>query len=337
MVERVRFQRSDRSDLSAMLRDANGKVAGSAVKVSIDGLLSAFKASNILAVQRLLFEGVGNKDVYNVTSPFKINGQEYIAGRVESRESETDSQVMFFSKSGEGEKTITYTVAKNAPVFDMQDPFFSIINGEFVFGGVELFAKSGAIGYKTAFYKGDDLSKLRKFAEGPEGMKDIRLVQLQNGKIGIFTRPQGEVGGRGRIGFMAIDSLSDLPKLTTQQYLSAPLLDLQVPSREWMGANVIHVLEDGKLMVLAHIARLSNRLAKNYYPLTFKFDSDTGKVSDMQMTFRREDLPPGPSKSKNLEHVLFPSGLVRRGDRTADIYLGAGDDESYRVTFKGLF
>ena len=184
MVERVRFQRSDRSDLSAMLRDANGKVAGSAVKVSIDGLLSAFKASNILAVQRLLFEGVGNKDVYNVTSPFKINGQEYIAGRVESRESETDSQVMFFSKSGEGEKTITYTVAKNAPVFDMQDPFFSIINGEFVFGGVELFAKSGAIGYKTAFYKGDDLSKLRKFAEGPEGMKDIRLVQLQNGKIG---------------------------------------------------------------------------------------------------------------------------------------------------------
>ena len=41
-------------------------------------------------------------------------------------------------------------------------------------------------------------------------MKDIRLILLSDNRIGVFTRPQGKIGGRGRIGFMIVNSLKEL-------------------------------------------------------------------------------------------------------------------------------
>ena len=34
------------------------------------------------------FDGVGDRDVYNITAPFSFDGQTLIAGRVEARETE---------------------------------------------------------------------------------------------------------------------------------------------------------------------------------------------------------------------------------------------------------
>jgi len=44
---------------------------------------------------KLIFEDVGDKDVYNITVPFLHYGKNIIVGRVESRDSE-HSKVVFF-------------------------------------------------------------------------------------------------------------------------------------------------------------------------------------------------------------------------------------------------
>src|SRR3989338_11117758 len=59
----------------------------------------------------LAFEGVGGKDVYNITAPFTVDGRSYIAGRVEPRRDEGDSEVQFFKE----EKGV-WVPAAEAPV-----------------------------------------------------------------------------------------------------------------------------------------------------------------------------------------------------------------------------
>ena len=63
--------------------------------IQVSSLLKSYTPTLIYA-QKLNFKGVPGKDVYNITAPFVSNGVEYIAGRVESTKSETDSKVMFF-------------------------------------------------------------------------------------------------------------------------------------------------------------------------------------------------------------------------------------------------
>ena len=75
-------------------------------------------------------------------------------------------------------------------------------------------------------------------------MKDIRLIAMENGKIGVFTRPQGE--GPGTIGFTTVNSLEQLSIAVIND---APLGSFM--PEEWGGANEIHLLEDGLLGVLA--------------------------------------------------------------------------------------
>ena len=50
--------------------------------------------------ERLKFKGVGDKDVYNIKAPFEVDGVDYILGRVETRENDTDTESMFFIKEG---------------------------------------------------------------------------------------------------------------------------------------------------------------------------------------------------------------------------------------------
>ena len=61
-------------------------------------------------------------------------------------------------------------------------------------GGVEIFPHptiAGSLAWRTRFYHGSGGEDLQPFAVGPDGMKDIRLVELADGRIGVFTRPQG--------------------------------------------------------------------------------------------------------------------------------------------------
>ncbi len=63
---------------------------------SVVELLAAFEAASFATeAERIVFEGVGQKDVYNITAPFAFEGETLIGGRVESRDTELAESVFF--------------------------------------------------------------------------------------------------------------------------------------------------------------------------------------------------------------------------------------------------
>ncbi|CAM4471985.1 DUF1861 family protein [Paenibacillus phoenicis] len=279
---------------------------------------------------KLKFEGVGERDVYNISAPFEDEGDLVIAGRVERRDSE-ESEIWFFVRHDEH-----WVPREGAPVFALQDPFFTRIGGELVFGGVQTFPHpelEGALSWRTVFYKGPSLNRLELFFQGPDQMKDLRLVELSDGAIGVFTRPQGEKGGRGKIGFAKVDRLEDLSLEVVQE---APLLE-QFLDEEWGGCNEIHLLANGKLGVLGHIARFDEQGDRHYYPMAFGYDPATGQYTDLEIIAERSDFLPGPSKRPDLADVVFSGGLVRQGGGKATLYAGISDAEAQSLVIDDPF
>ena len=273
--------------------------------------------------EKFLSEDGRKKDVYNITAPFEWDGKTLLAGRVEERDSE-HSEVVFF----EQEKERWIPVA-DAPVLKLQDPFVAKAEGMLVVGGVEVFPDSenpDRLRWRTVFYKGKKLKDLERFAKGPDGMKDIRLLQLGDGRILTAVRPQGVVGGRGKIGFMVINSLEEL---TEERIENTPVLDGQFTDEEWGGCNEMHLLPDGKIGVLSHIACFDEEGNRHYYPSCFVYDVESGEYTAMKIISERRDFAPGESKRADLEDVVFSGGLGRRTDGKAELYCGVGDAEAH--------
>jgi Protein of unknown function (DUF1861) len=281
--------------------------------------------------EKIFFSSIGEKDVYNITAPFEDEGELVIAGRVESRDSEHSHVYFFVECNGE------WVPREDAPVLELQDPFFTKIAGELVLGGVQTFphpSLEGALGWRTVFYKGTSISGLSEFAKGPDGMKDLRLVELTDGSIGVLTRPQGEKGGRGKIGWARIPSLAEL---TIESINEAPLLDGQFVDAEWGGANEPHLLANGLVGVLGHVASFDQEGNRHYYPMVFALNPETGEFSDIELIATRSRFLPGPSKRPDLYDVVFSGGLVRKSDGTADIYAGISDAEAQKITIVDPF
>jgi hypothetical protein len=281
--------------------------------------------------EKLVFKGVEGHDVYNITAPFLDSGEFVIAGRVERRDTE-HSEVVFFVERDGG-----WVRREDAPVFELQDPFYTIIHEELILGGVQIFPHptiEHALGWRTVFYKGKTIAELTKFAKGPDGMKDIRLVELKDGSIGVLTRPQGEKGGRGKIGYVKISSLEEL---TTEVIESAPLLEGQFIEEEWGGANEAHLLSNGLVGVLGHIASFDEEENRHYYPMVFILNPDTGEYSDIQLIGTRSDFLEGEAKRPDLVDVVFSGGLVRKSDGTAHFYAGISDAEAQKVVTEDPF
>ena len=156
--------------------------------------------------------------------------------------------------------------------------------------------------YRTVFYRGRDIHNLRKFANGPWGMKGISFIQLPNKKFLVFTRPQGKKGRRGKIGCKVIDSLAHL---TSRALSRADLINGQFAHGEWGGVNEVHILEDGRIGVLAHIAKFTKNKIRHYYPMTFSLDLVTGAVSKIKIIVKRSDLPKGEAKRMDLQDVIY--------------------------------
>ena len=283
--------------------------------------------------QKLTFAGVGGRDVYNPTAPFtaKFRGRDIkiMAARVEPRSSEA-SEAMFFEEAGQ-----RWLPLSGAPIYKLQDPFVSKVDGYLVVGGVETFPQEGGgLGYRTIFYRGKDLADLKPFAHGPDGMKDIRLMQLPGGKILVLTRPQGQVGGRGKIAMTMIDDLESLGPVAINR---AKVFEDLFPQDEWGGANELHLLKNGLVGVLGHAARFDGEGNRHYSPMAFAIDPATGRRWPMRILLMRSQLPQGASKRPDLKDVLFSGGLVRGGSGTAELSVGAGDAEVYRVAIPDPF
>ncbi|WP_408008256.1 DUF1861 family protein [Pseudalkalibacillus sp. A8] len=299
---------------------------------TVQSLLEDYQSSKPeIKAEKLTFTGVSEKDVYNITAPFEDEGKLVIAGRVEGRDTE-HSDVVFFVE-GDG----VWKPRKNTKTYELQDPFVTRIDGELVFGGVEIFphpTQEGALSWRTVFYRGDKINELERFAVGPGGMKDIRLIGLADNKIGVFTRPQGEKGGRGKIGYTEIDSLDELTPEVIDQ---APLITSHFTEEEWGGANEVHLLGTGDIGVLGHIAKFDEEGNRHYYPMVFVYQPETNKISAMDLIATREDFPEGPSKRVDLEDVLFSGGLVRLKNGQAELYVGVSDAEAHKAVLPDPF
>jgi len=296
-------------------------------KKSCSALLETYRQSGRkpLMVEKLMFDKVNMRDVYNIAAPFIDEGEYVLPGRVEHRDSE-QSEVHFFVQRGG-----KWVPRENAPVFALQDPFYTWIRGELIFGGVETFPHPqdpGMLSWRTVFYKGPNIARLEIFFSGPDQMKDLRFVEQADGSIGIFTRPQGVKGGRGKIGYTAVDSLKEI---THKLIDEAPILDQQFFDDEWGGSNEIHLLSNGLLGVLGHIAQFDEEGNRHYYPMVFAFNPDNRSYSDMEIIAERANFVKGPAKRTDLVDVVFSGGLIRHQDGTADLYAGISDAEAQKI------
>ncbi len=281
----------------------------------------------------LKIEKISNHNIYNCSRPFKIGNQLFILARIENIKTFT-SQIGLFVVENNILKRIDWQIYP--PDLELEDPFITFINDEIIFGAVQVLDKASDNEWtiKTIFYKGKDIFNLEKFAEGPSMMKDIRLVDLHNGKIGVFTRPKGGQFLNGRICYVEINDLEELNLYQT--YDNAKLINLPISDKEWVGANDIYYFGDKKLGVLGHLARFDDNINLIYSAISFNFNPNEFSVDNFKIIARRRDFPYGNTKNDKTKDVVFPGGLVFQND---DVYLycGLSDAEIGRIRINNPF
>jgi hypothetical protein len=284
---------------------------------------------------KLTFIGVDGFDVYNSSIPFEWQGKLYIYGRVERRKEWARSWVRLFENTGKDE----WTLVPDSMIYQLEDPYISIIAGQMVLGGTHVRYKVGGVDtYYGYFYKGTDLNDLYYFTTGPNYMKDIRLVQLTDGRIGVFSRPRNEeirrlFGCESQIGFAIINNLEELTSDVIEQ---APYIPDLFSKDEWGGCNQAYQLDSGMIGVIGHMCynepNDAGVIVQVYMNIAFVFDPVQHKAIHLAIIGTRPCYPDGPPKRPNLVDCAFTSGIVMRPDGKADLYSGIGDTEVGRVT-----
>ena len=273
----------------------------------------------------LTFDSAGQGDVYNTSVPFDIDGRRVIAGRVEARSTE-QSHTAFFEQNED-----RWVRINDAPILPLQDPFITWVGDELVLGGVNVdWDGDRLIEYRTKFYRGTSLDSLAHFADGPKNMKDIRLVELADRRIGLFSRPQGQpmldkYGCIARIGFSVLDSLD---RLTPEAVDSAPLLEGQFLPDEWGGCNQLIMLKNGLIGFIGHKSwgeDVDDVYIIHYYAMAFAIDPDSRKITQVKIIGSRECFPDGPQKNPRAKDVTFTSGIERLANGKALLYAGLSD------------
>jgi hypothetical protein len=284
---------------------------------------------------KLSFRGTEGFDVYNPSLPFDWNGRRYIFGRVERRAEWARSWVRLFAATGPDE----WTLVPGSMIYPLEDPYVAWVGDELVMGGTHVRYRAGEIDtYYGYFYRGRDLHDLRYFTTGPDYMKDIRLVRLEDGRIGVFSRPRNKeilarFGCESQIGFTVIDRLDDL---TAGVIEGAPYIPGLFGPGEWGGGNQAYLLEDGMIGVIGHQSCNTTDASgavtlQTYVNIAFVFDRTQHRVIDKKIIGTRSCFPPGPAKKPHLADVAFTSGIVPRPDGRADLYSGLGDAEVGRI------
>jgi len=292
------------------------------------------KSKNVYESVKLSFTGVEGFTVYNCSIPFTFQGKDYIYGRVEKFDQWARSWVRLFEKTGPD----SYAAVPDMMAYQLEDPYISFVQGELTMGGTHVRKKSGSIDtYYGYFYRGTDLNDMLYFTTGPNGMKDIRLVDLRDGRIGVFSRPRGEAikakyGSDAMIGFAVINSLD---QLTNEVVENARPIEGIFQKDEWGGCNQAYLLENGKIGVAAHQSYTEPMQGEEdlavYMNTAFEFDPNTFEVTESKIIGSRSCYPAGTPKLPRLRDCTFTSGLVMREDGRADLYGGLGDSEEGRI------
>ncbi|MFP4645961.1 MAG: DUF1861 family protein [Candidatus Woesearchaeota archaeon] len=270
------------------------------------------------------FTNSDGKTVYNPTVPFELDGKKYMGVRVESLESELDSQIAFAcQKEGSSD---SWMIDHSIPSLPLQDPAHVEINGETFFSGVKVWKDGKHVQWKQEIYRGDSIKDLEYFVSGPEGMKDIRLVDLDD-KVGVFTRPQGKIGGKGKIGYLEVGSVEDLRTFTEDDwYDNARIIDNLFDNTLWGGVNQAIRLSKKEVGVIGHVAYQTKKgksdFKKYYSGMAFRFNPKTNTHSEFKTIVERKHFPHTASKrSPELDDIVFPAGI----DKEYNLYCGLSD------------
>ncbi|MNI51082.1 hypothetical protein D3C73_1057870 [compost metagenome] len=223
-------------------------------------------------------------------------------------------------------------------IYQLEDPYISMISDLLVFGSTHVRYKQEKVDtYYGYFYKGTDIRDMYYFTTGPDYMKDIRLVQRADKRIGIFSRPRNDevrkkYGSGSVIGFTIINSLEEL---TAEVIENAPYIPGLFGEDEWGGCNQAYELDSGYIGVIGHKCYSSNDdngiLQLRYLNFSFVFDTQNHEAKDIKIIGTRSCYPDGPAKMPDLVDVAFTSGIVMREDGKVDLYSGIGDCEVGRI------
>ena len=191
--------------------------------------------------------------------------------------------------------------------------------------------------YYGYFYRGKNIHDLVYFTTGPDYMKDIRLVELSDKRIGVFSRPRSEEiralhGSESIIGFTMINDISEL---NADVISGAKKIDGLFEDDEWGGCNQCYLLESGNIGVIGHLShkKVDEKGDETlvYMNVSFVFDINEHKAMDLKIIGTRDCYPEGPFKLLSLSDCAFTSGIVMREDGKVDLYSGIGDTEEGRI------
>ncbi|KAG5510776.1 hypothetical protein GH5_07001 [Leishmania sp. Ghana 2012 LV757] len=280
----------------------------------------------------ITFKGLDTHDVYNCCVPFRVDGVYYMFGRVERRNEWVNSHVRLFRQTGHDE----YTLVEHAMQWQLEDPFLVKIHGEMLFGGVRVTKDQGKVShYACDFYRGT-IDDLHYFTSGPKNMKDIRLVGLADGKIGIFSHHK--TSSTCITGFITINSLDEL---CSQVIDAAESIDHTLFGDAWGGVNQPYLLSTGKIGCISHHGYLDTDAkgeVLNVYCITsFVYEPSTNKCYDYKILGTKSCFPDYPPKSPKLMDCAFVSGIVMRDDGKCDLYSGVGDTREGRMVVEYPF
>lgn len=287
----------------------------------------------------LRFRGAEGYDVYNTSIPFWYQGLKYLFGRVERREEWARSVVKLFKCAGDD----IWEVVPDAMAYQMEDPFVMELDGEIVLGGTRVDYSRGKLsGFCGVFYKGKDLFNLHYYTTGPRNMKDIRLVKLADGRLGVFSRPRGEqvrqaYGSEAVVGFTVIDDISGLDERVLEQ---AEVIEGLFETDEWGGCNQCLLLEDGRIGVIGHQCyyEMQDGIRQQVYlNISFVFNPESFEVSCKKVIGTSRSYPAFQAKREDLKDCAFPSGILRREDGKFDLYSGIGDTAEGRIVIDNPF
>lgn len=293
------------------------------------------KSCKIYERNILTFHGVDGYDVYNTSIPFWNNGKEYIFGRVEKRNEWARSWVRLFINTGKDD----WTLVPDAPWYQLEDPYISIIDDVLVLGGTHVrYDRAKIQTYYGYFYQGRNLFDLKYYTTGPDYMKDIRLVRLADGRIGVFSRPRDEeimrkYGSESMIGFTVIDRID---RLSSDIIASAPYIEGMFAKGEWGGCNQCYLLDSGLVGVIGHRCYRDGDNSV-YMNSAFVFDPIQRTVLEEKIIGTRGCYPESPAKIKTLTDCAFTSGIVVRKDGLTDLYSGLGDCQEGRIVIDDPF
>lgn len=279
-------------------------------------------------------------DWYNPTQPFDDEGDRIMAVRIEPRNSEF-SLVGFIK---ENPKNGEYSFDDTRPIIDMaQDPSVTFDNnGNLLLGIVNIYPDDGGkINFNTVQFRGSDVRHMAYF-QTIEG-KDNRPVQLPD-RVRAFSRPQGEVGGSGKLAFRDYPDWETY-KNDTKVLTVADFLTTNFQNDNHGGPNF--PLPDGQ--VYGHIAEKeydsNGRVDRLHYYVTWMLtDVQTGQLlyqenpatGDLKPLIKvvadRSDFPTSeetPDKdAENLQRihdVVFASGIETLSNGEIRITVGISD------------